>query len=456
MQTTINEISPVEYELKIEASAEDLQVDLDRALRDQRARTTMKGFRPGKVPLSLVKRMYGRAMGFQVAEQHVQQTYENEVLEADAYDVLGQPKLVELDYELDGPMRAVIRFGVRPEIELKELGNERVDALTHEVTEQDVEEEIERLRQQVAELVPHEGAAEDTDFVAVDMQEVDAASGTPVIGQKEEDVTFFLDDDRLKEPLKRALLGKTAGDTFRVELPHDEDHEEEAPSLIVRPGEAERRGGHAHVYQVTVKEVKRRELPDLDEEFIQEVTNGEVETAEALRRDIREELERTWKRRAREFLEGNIIERMLALHPVPVPPSVVDLYLDTFVEEVKQRAQGELPESFDEEAFRASMREEAEKQGRWMLLRDAVIDRERLEATDDDLKQFFEEEAAQSPQLTAEQLQQFYASVPQLAEQLRQRLLSQKVFDVLAGQFSLREKDLDTLEREVEAAGAGV
>ena len=146
MQTNITEVQPAEFEMEITASAEDLAPKLKEALRAQRTQTSMKGFRPGKVPMSLVKKMYGRAIAYEIAERSIQETYEKEVLQSESYDVMGQPRLVALDYEdIDGEMQARIRFGVRPEFELKALSDETVTKLVHEVTSEDIDQEIDRM-----------------------------------------------------------------------------------------------------------------------------------------------------------------------------------------------------------------------------------------------------------------------------------------------------------------------
>lgn len=464
MEKKISQVGPVEYEMEINLSAEDLAPKIQEALRTQRTRTQMKGFRPGKVPLNMVKRMYGKALAYEIAEKSIQETYEREILESDDYDVLGQPKLTELEYEMDQDLRAVVRFGVRPEVELQDLSGEKVTKLVHQVSDEDVDQEIEQLRLNEAEMVPNEGEAGEEDFVVVDIQRLDDASGTPIIGEKEEGVQFFLNDPRLKEELRQALLGKKGGDTFRVDLPHEGAHEEAPQSEILElptPSGEKHGASHTHAYQVTVKEVKHRELPELDEVFIKEATEGQFESAEALREALRERLESAWEQRSREYLEGKIVERMLELHPVPVPDSAVELYLDSFVEDVKQRNQGELPEGFDEVAFRAKNREEAERQARWMLIRDEVIEEEALEVEEEDWDAFFEEAARESErEMPPETLRQIYGSMPGLMEQLEQRLLSKKVYEALVERFEVVEKDRDALEREIEerraaeAAGA--
>jgi trigger factor len=150
------------------------------------------------------------------------------------------------------------------------------------------------------------------------------------------------------------------------------------------------------------------------------------------------------------MLQGAIIERMLDLHSVPVPQSVVETYLDSFVEQVKQRNDGELPDDFDMELFRKNQEGEAERQGRWMLIRDALIEQEGIEVDEEDLMTFFEEQG--DDEISAQQLQQFYRSMPKLMERVKQQLLSQKVFDTLMEQFDIEDKTREEYEEEMEAA----
>ncbi len=457
MQTKIQQVNPAEYELEITSTAEDLAPEIDKALRAQRTRTTLKGFRPGKAPLPLLKKMYGQALAYEIAEKKVQSTYEEEVLNSEEYKVLGQPKLTTLEYEEAKGLHAVVRFGVRPEIELKDLSGEKVTRLVHEVTDEEVDEEVERLRKKGADLIPLQEEIGDKDYVLVDMQHLDSNSGAPIIGKKEEGVAFFLDDPRLKEELREALLGRKEGDVFRVELLHEHAHEEELHSdLLELPGQRQEEhphGTHTHAYQVTIREAKRRELPELDAEFIKEITQDAQEDEAGLRQEIRGQLERAWKQNTRDFFSENVVDRMRDLHPIPVPDSVVDIYLDSFVQDVRERNKGKLPESFDEEAFRDENREEARKQAHWMLLRDKIIEQEGLEVTEEERDKHLEETAAGGG-LEPEMLRRFYKAVPAMQEQLDARILSDKVFDWLAGQFEVVDKDQEALMQELEARSA--
>jgi len=447
MDTTLSKPSPVEYELDIHATADDIEPKLKEALKAQRKNMDVQGFRKGKVPLGLVKKMHGDALGYKVAEQFVQEAFEEAVEEDDEIEPLGQPELVDLDYELDEDLHATIRFGVRPQVELEDLSSVEVPMLDPEVTEEDVEQEIERLQKEEADLLPLEDEpAGDADFVNIDLQRIDPQTDTPIIGDKDEDLTFFLDDDRLKEELREALVGRKAGDTFRVELPQEQPAHEHPHGQGHQHdhGDAEDR-----LYEVTVNDVKRRDLPPLDEEFARRVSEGEFHDVEALREDIRERLQDAWDERAREMAQGEVIDKMLELHPVPVPESVIEGYLDSFVKQVEEENDGELPDDFDEAHFRQRNRRDAEDQGRWMLIRDQIIEEENLEVTDEELQEFFAEQSGGEEQVSAQQIEQFRHTMPQMIEKVEQQVLSDKVYDLLLDRLDVQPKSREEFEEEM-------
>lgn len=446
METTISKTTPVEYELELHATAEDLEPKLKSALKSQQKEMDVQGFRKGKVPLGLVKKRYGEALGYRVAEEFVQEVFEQEVEENDEIEPLGQPTLSDLDYEVDGDLHAVIRFGARPEVELEDLSSVQIPMLAPTVTEEDVEEEIERLRTEEADLLPLEDEpAGDTDYVNVDLQRIDPSTDTPIIGDKDEDLTFFLDDERLKEELREALVGKKAGDTFRVELPREQPtHEHEGHEH----GHEDGRDGEDRLYEVTVNDVKRRDLPPLDEEFVRRASEGEFVDLEAFREDIRERLQDAWDERAREMVQGEIIDKMLELHPIPVPEPVIEGYLDSFVEQVREENDGELPDDFDEKHFRNRNRRDAEKQGRWMLIRDKIIEEEDIEVTDEDFQQFFADQAQDDVSLR--EIEQFHHTMPQVMERAEQQILSDKVYDLLLERLDVQAKSRQEFEEEMQ------
>ena len=436
MEKTLTEISPVEYELEVTASADELKDRVREAVREQRSHMNIKGFRKGKVPAKMVKQMHGPRLSMRVAEQVTQTAFEELLNERDDIEMMGRPQLSEVDYQIDQDLRTVLRFGVRPEIELADVSEEEIPMLVHEVTDDDVDEEIENMRQQEADLVPINEPAGESDYVSVDLQRVDPASETPIIGEGDEDVTFFLDDERLHSAMREAVIGAEAGDTVRAELPPPPSDE----------------SGEVRVFDITINDVKRRDLPPFDEELVRRITDGQMEDPMELRAEMFKRIADSYERQAREMVQGEIVDRMIELHTVPVPPSVVESFLDSFEEELaEEEYDGELPDDFDHTHFRDQYRGDAERQARWMLIRDAVVEDANIEVSDEDFQEFFGEQMQGQDEISAQQIQQFYQSMPRMMDQVEQQILSRKVYDELIDRFDTRELTLDEFREEMEA-----
>lgn len=427
MKTDITHISDVERQFEITATYEDMAGDIDKAIRAQRMRTTMKGFRPGKVPVPMVKKIYGKALSYGVAEDLVQRTFHDEVVHNDAFDIMGQPTISELefDYETQGDLRAVVTFGIRPSFELEDLSGITLHRLQHEVTEEDVQKEIDALRANQADLIPDEGPSTAESYVVVDLERLE--EGELVEGTLQADVPFLLSDENLMPQLKEALTGVSAGDETVVSFPGQD--------------------GEERTYAITVKEVKRRELPELTDELVAEITDGKVETIPALEEEVRGQLEEGWKKRSRELFEGDVIDALCERHSFQIPGSVVEMYQDAYVEELKKRDKKEkLPDGFDVEGYKASRRDEAELQARWMFIRDRIIEAEGIEVTDEDMEKHYEE-MAEGAGFPVDMLKQYYESMPQMLQNVRERMLSDKVFAWILGQITVVDADVEDYQK---------
>lgn len=421
METTITQVSPVEFELEIRAPKEVLEPKIDQALRERRHDVTLKGFRPGRVPLSLVRKLHGRAISYEVVDNLIQETYKGEVLDSAAHDVLGSPTITKLEYEPEGDLLASVQFGVRPSFELNDLSAEKLTRYTHEVSDEEIEDELMRLRTSRAIFTPREEPAEDEDFVRVDLQRLDAETDAPLIGERQEGVTFFLGGE-LDAEAKQALLGTTKGSTVRFSLPMPDSDERNR-------------------YQAEVTEVQRRDLPDLTDEFASSVSEGEVETAEALRSGVADRLRKQWSQALRDRLESEAIKKLIELHPFEVPHAVIDLYIDSMIEDIKRRNKGALPEGFDGHAFHHERHEEAEEMARWMLIRDKIVEENKILVEESDLDEAFSGMGQADDQSGDSVRKMFEKYYPDIVDQMSRRVENRKVFDWILDHFDLSEKE---------------
>lgn len=437
METAVTAQSSVDYTLEIRVPADEIGPRVAAALKQQRGKMNLKGFRPGRVPLSYVKKMVGPEVAAQVAEEVIGEAFQEAVQENDAYDVLGQPRLAELDYDLKegGDLRAVVRFGVRPQFDLAQMEGVPVTKYVRTFTEEDVEAELEGRRARAAELeeAPEGAAAGEKDVVTVDIQPV-SAEGEPA-GPVQRDARLLLADPGIRPELVEALVGTHVGDEVRVELPHqhgpDEGHDHE---------------DHVDRYRMTVRALHHRVLPPLDAEFIKAQTGGEHDDLDQLKADVRQQLEQSWERRATEALEAKMVEQFVEAHAFDVPQTLVDATLDAMLDEVRERYEGHLPTGFDAEAWRAQRREQAEAQVRWLLVKQKLIEEEGIEVTNEDFEAEFADIAGEGAPVEA--VKAYFVQQPRMLEMMGDRLLNRRVFAALGQRFTVVEKSRADLERD--------
>lgn len=434
MDTTIKQITPVEYEMQVAATAAELAPKINKQLRAQRANISLKGFRKGKVPMSILKKMFGESLVIEVIEREILEAFQDDVVESGTYKVIGLPSFGDFDYKLDGDLNAILKFGVQPEIEFKDLASETIMKLVHTATDEEIEKEIKRLRLQQADLTALEDKAKigDTDHVTVNMQPMNA-EGEPIEEGREEGVKFFMDDEQLKDELKAALLGKKVGETFSVSLSLEKEGEDEEPE--------------SQTYEVEVVEGQSRELPEVDEEFIKQATGDQHEDEAGLKTFVKDRIEGRIKDESTRLFESELMTRMIEVHEFDVPESAIDVFINSFVEEAKRKNDNKLPDNFNLQMFKAVNYQHAEQQARWKLMKDALVDQQGFEVTDEDRKAYFVELSGGSEEM-AQTFEQYYANMQGAMDSVNEQLLSKKVFGYLGEQVTVDEK---TEEEYLEA-----
>ena len=440
MQTDVRALNSVDYVLDLTVPAEDLQPQITAALKRQRAQMNLKGFRPGKVPMTVVRKMVGPQVSVEVAEQAIGEAYRTAVVEPGEVEPLGQPRLVELEFDAekgDAPLKATVQFGVRPQFSLADLDGVPVTRLVREFSDEDVDADVQRRRDLAAteEDAPEGTAVAEGHVAVIDIQPVDAEGGATA--PKQNAARIVMANPDLRPEMKEALVGLTVGDETTVELPHLHDDEEETDH-----------DEHVDRYRLTVVDVLERVVPEVDAEFIKSQTNGESESLDDLRGQIREDLRRSWDARARRAMEQRMVEEFVLAHRdvVAVPETLTEASLDAMLEETKQKAQGHLPPTFDVEAWRDQNRQQAEDQVRWLLVKDRLVEDEGIEVTNEDFEAEFATLASDGADLDL--VKQYFTAQPQLMEQMGDQLLNRRIFGALESRFTVVDKTREDLERE--------
>lgn len=373
MKSTVEKLSPTRVRINVEVPFTELEPDIDKAFKQLAKQVRLPGFRPGKAPRKLLEARVGRgAVIEQVVNEALPGRY-SEAVTAESLQPIGQPEIEITKLEDNEELVFTAEVDIRPEIELPDLASLTLTVDAIEVADEDVDAELESLQKRFGTLTGVERAAENGDFVSIDLSAT--VDGEDVPEATTEGLSHEVGSGQLIDGLDEAIVGLTEGET-RV-----------FPTTLVAGGHA---GKEAQV-TVTVKSVKTRELPELDDDFAQ--LASEFDTIDELREDLRGKVAQSKRIQQAEQIRDKAIEALLEQVDVPLPEKVVqgqvdetlhnaihglDHDEDKFNEQLTE--QGSSREEFD-----ADNRSNAEKAVKTQLLMDAIADKLEIQVGQNDL-----------------------------------------------------------------------
>jgi trigger factor len=417
MKVAVEEIESCKRRLAVEAPADVVTQEWERAYGRVQKRATLPGFRRGRVPRSLVKLHFADDVRREVAEHLIPDVYRRAVSEA-RLDPVNEPDLQDLRLEEGAPLSFTAVVEVKPAIALGEYRGLEIQHAPAPVTDADVDEALERMREQQAQFRSVERAAAPGDLVVVDYT---------LAPQDHEPTTatgyhFLIGGGTVLPEIDAAAVGMQAGEERDVPLRFADDHRLE--SLRGKSGSA----------RLKLSEVKEKILPALDDEFAK--TLGEFETLEALRTEVRRQLEARREVEARHALDDKVVDALLARHEFGVPDAMVMRQVAHQVEHTRDRLrrQGVDPDGiqWDYGKIVGELRPGAERAVRRALLLEAIAEKEALTAADADVDAEVEKlaRASQRPAPAVRRMMEKSGDLEALRHGLRER----KTLDLLIGQ----------------------
>ncbi len=380
MQVTIQDITDIVKAISVKIPAEQVDAEIERFFAGIQKKVEIEGFRAGRAPMNIVKKSYGDTMRAQVT-QYIYETTYLKALEKYKINPVSAPTNVKFEVLKEGtPFRYSAMFEVLPEIHVKDYTGLIVTKEKYLPNPEIVEMEIGRMQENLQQLVPvdEDAAVErghtvifDYDFSVEGHPEMDASAEGAML-----ELGTHGEFNRLMPTFGDQLIGMKCGDSKDISVPQPE---------VAR--------GREGLFQVTVKEIMRKELPELDDDFARRC--GECETMEALR----ESMTRFFRNREMERigfdLQDRLVRAMIERNPLEVPQSMVNFHLDNMLENFKERLENqqatmEMVGFADDENFRRRFRESAEQKVKGDLLLMAVAEKENLAVSENDLSRRYE------------------------------------------------------------------
>lgn len=422
MQIAVTEHDNWQRVVEVVATQDELKPEIEKALKQYQKKAKMQGFRQGKVPLPVIKKLYGPAIEFEAVQELLPTLVERASVEKNL-QIVSTPKIEQFDYKPGGDLKMSFKVEVEPEIELKKYENFKFERQVYEVGDEDIDFALDNIREEHAVWnVVNEPAMED-DFVLANVQKIDA-NHVPIIGEKYENQLLALksNDGNMTEH-GRQLIGAAAGDSRRVVMTPSPEPGSDKP---VEP----------QYFQFDVQEVKRKILPAVDDELAKDT--GMHESLDELKAALRTRIQEDMQERFDKSLHREIADEIIKNNPINLPPGMIANYLDRVVEVMKHSSE-EQNEPFDEEAFRENYRPNAVWNLKWQLIRKKLVAEHNIKITDDDIRDWVEkrsQRARQDFQRTWNRIK----NDPERMADIRRDLVEERLMDFLTSKQKVKEK----------------
>lgn len=369
MSVSVQTLKGLERQMTVTIPSGDIDVKVDKKLHELTGKVKLPGFRPGKVPFKVVQQRYALAVRDEVINDLVKDTY-IKALDEEKIKPAGYPTIEPAKEENeDKSFTYTAKFEVFPEVEVKNFAKIKLELLKSEITDADIQEAIERVQKQQGEWKDSDAAVAKGDRVTVDYQ----AEVAGEINEKEsaKDSTLVIGNNIMLDGFEDALVGAKTGDEVKIKLAYPKDFADEALK------------GKKVVFTVKVNKVEKQALPAVDEEFIKKM-GVEAGTEEALRTEIRTNLERELKYGTKDHTKKLVIDKLLEEHEFDIPAALVEQESRRMQQQSAQYFQQQMPKgSKIPEMPLDVFKNDAEKQVRIGLLLSAIIEQNELKADDD-------------------------------------------------------------------------
>jgi trigger factor len=363
------EESSVRKALAFEVDSDKVQQEIDARARELARRVKLPGFRPGKVPLDVVKKRFRDEILGEAAEAIVNKVVFDE-LDGRGLKPLAPPRVEEVKLEEGQPMSFKAVFETLPLVELPDWKGLRVSARAPKVTDEDVHKEVDRLREEAARYDPvdEDRATRASDFVLLDLVWKPVEGGK---GGRDENALIEIGNEGNHKDMNAGLEGMRVGETKEIQVAWGEDAAPQIAGKTVR-------------YTVTLKGIKKKVVPERDDEFAKDL--GEFDDLAALEGKIRQQLESGEERRSDREVKAGLVEALVAKAGFEVPEALVERHMSARTESLARGLayQGIDPRKvgMDWKQYRESTREDSVKAARADILLDEIARREGIEVRD--------------------------------------------------------------------------
>ena len=419
MKIKVNKTNEYTRELEIDIPWSELESDFNTTIKKFSKKVKMPGFRAGKIPRDRLMQQFQANIEAEFMDNNFQKYYLMAVQQEELLPI-NKAEISDVHFHMNEHFSFKAVFEIEPEMIIPKLKRNSlsVQQTIYIHDEHDIEDAIMQLRKSHATIATVEDGAIEGDYLICTLQKLDE-SGVPIIGKKFEKQYLRVGKGSFTDNQKEKLIGLKPGDSTRVILPVNQE-------------------GENAEYELTVGNVEREILPEINEEFLKRI-NSDLDSIDALTSDVEKKIKANFEERSRTAYDRDLSDALIDLSSPSFAPSMVENYLANLIEDVKKQNKGE---PMDEEKVREHYTPVAERNVKWYSLRNKLIETQDIAASKENVEDYIEKLVERTPQ-SEKEIRKFYKK-PSNRKRVEDDLVEKKILDYLEQFAKVKEVEVYT------------
>jgi len=420
----INDINTSEREMEATLKFDEIKEQIEIEVKKQAKKIQVPGFRKGKVPMAMIKKLYGDSLDFEASEKIANNKFW-EISKEKQINPIGQPVLSDIKFKPGEDLYFKVKYEVYPTIELKKYKGLDLEIPDFKVKDEDVEKEILYIKKSNAKQESTDKVSGKENIMDVEVGRIND-DGTPYKNAKSEKIQIDLSNENVSKDIVKNSKDKKVGDKFRFSFKDER--------MIKNSKGEEENIIENFIYEAKINEIKKSILPDLDDELVKKITKDKITNEKDLRDEIKKDITKYFEQQENEFLQNKLVSLIIEKNDFEPPSTIVNNYLENLLKHEEEHAKKE-HKSFNKAEATERLSKTAEYQVKWHLVKSEIEKLEKIEVVEEDLKKLAERDAEKTG-ITVDKLLNYYKT-----SNYSEKIKEEKLLDFLKENNNIKKVD---------------
>lgn len=426
MEVKINQLSDATQEVEVNLSYDEIQPEIEKAYLEEKKKIEIDGFRKGKAPLGMIKKIYGEAIEYKASEKIATSKFWD-IVEQEKLKPISTPQLLDIDFQIGSKLFFKVQFEIKPKLELKNYKNLEIEKPVFKVKDEDIEKEIDYLLKPYYKYEPSD-IVENNSRITVNLQKLDEQN-LPVVGQRSENMVIDLSDEKVNPQIIENAKGKKLNDTFSFTFVDEHYHGEELHREEFK-------------YESEITKIEKSVQPEMNEELFKKISKDKAANIEELRNMLKDNFTEYYNKQSDEIFTNNLLNEIVKNNDFTPPPGYVETVHKRLIEIEKENAKRYKMKEIDESAIAEYYKPKAEWNAKWQIILENIAEKENIKIEDSEIEELAKKESEKTG-ISVQKLVKFYKD-----SNRTEVMLEDKVVNYLKSINKIKEVDAEEKIKE--------